>query len=115
MTAAMFMNSNSLPIALMQRLVVSVPDLAWGSTHNTDALRICNRITLSPLNYETTYLSISQILASYNLNRVVSWPTPSALLWPRICCKTQHSQQVIVTLLVDSITFLLHRPSVTYN
>ncbi|KAF4618854.1 hypothetical protein D9613_009676 [Agrocybe pediades] len=27
--AAMFMNSNTLPIALMQSLVVSVPDLAW--------------------------------------------------------------------------------------
>jgi len=25
----MFMNSNTLPIALMQSLVVSVPDLAW--------------------------------------------------------------------------------------
>jgi auxin efflux carrier family protein len=30
MAAAMFMNSNSLPIALMQSLVVTVPGLKWG-------------------------------------------------------------------------------------
>lgn len=29
MAAAMFMNSNSLPIALMQSLVATVPDLKW--------------------------------------------------------------------------------------
>lgn len=38
MAAAMFMNSNSLPIALMQSLVVSVPDLAWGDNDNRDAM-----------------------------------------------------------------------------
>ncbi|KAF5310729.1 hypothetical protein D9619_007661 [Psilocybe cf. subviscida] len=36
--AAMFMNSNALPIALMQSLVVSVPDLAWGSDDNKNAM-----------------------------------------------------------------------------
>ncbi|KJA25732.1 hypothetical protein HYPSUDRAFT_37175 [Hypholoma sublateritium FD-334 SS-4] len=38
MAAAMFMNSNALPIALMQSLVVSVPDLAWGSDDNKNAM-----------------------------------------------------------------------------
>lgn len=38
MAAAMFMNSNSLPIALMQSLVVTVPGLKWGGDDNTDAM-----------------------------------------------------------------------------
>jgi len=38
MAAAMFMNSNSLPIALMQSLVISVPDLAWGKTDSSNAM-----------------------------------------------------------------------------
>ncbi|KAH8832923.1 auxin efflux carrier [Flagelloscypha sp. PMI_526] len=36
--AAMFMNSNSLPIALMQALVVTVPHLKWGKDDNKDAM-----------------------------------------------------------------------------
>ena len=36
--AAMFMNSNALPIALMQSLVVSVPDLMWGNDDNKDVM-----------------------------------------------------------------------------
>ena len=38
MAAAMFMNSNSLPIALMQSLVVTVPGLKWDSDDNKDAM-----------------------------------------------------------------------------
>ncbi|KAG6896369.1 hypothetical protein C0992_008738, partial [Termitomyces sp. T32_za158] len=38
MAAAMFMNSNSLPIALMQSLVVSVPGLKWTKDDNKDAM-----------------------------------------------------------------------------
>ena len=34
----MFMNSNALPIALMQSLVVSVPDLKWGNDDNKDGM-----------------------------------------------------------------------------
>lgn len=34
----MFMNSNSLPIALMQSLVVTVPNLKWGDDDNVDAM-----------------------------------------------------------------------------
>ncbi|CDO71081.1 hypothetical protein BN946_scf184844.g85 [Trametes cinnabarina] len=36
--ASMFMNSNSLPIALLQSLVVTVPGLKWGDDDNTDAM-----------------------------------------------------------------------------
>ncbi|KAJ7183223.1 membrane transport protein-domain-containing protein [Mycena filopes] len=38
MAAAMFMNSNSLPIALMQSLVITVPGLKWGQEDNTDSM-----------------------------------------------------------------------------
>ncbi|GLB42199.1 putative membrane transport protein [Lyophyllum shimeji] len=38
MAAAMFMNSQSLPIALMQSLVVSVPGLKWGKDDNKHAM-----------------------------------------------------------------------------
>lgn len=38
MAAAMFMNSNSLPIALMQSLVVTVPGLKWDQDDNKDAM-----------------------------------------------------------------------------
>ena len=34
----MFMNSNALPIALMQSLVISVPDLKWGNDDNKDVM-----------------------------------------------------------------------------
>ncbi|KAI0717049.1 membrane transport protein-domain-containing protein [Earliella scabrosa] len=36
--ASMFMNSNSLPIALMQSLVVTVPGLKWEEDDNKDAM-----------------------------------------------------------------------------
>ena len=34
----MFMNSNALPIALMQSLVFSVPDLRWGDDDSKDMM-----------------------------------------------------------------------------
>ena len=36
--ASMFQNTNSLPIALMQSLVVTVQDLKWGSDDNKNAM-----------------------------------------------------------------------------
>ncbi|PSS03520.1 hypothetical protein PHLCEN_2v3972, partial [Hermanssonia centrifuga] len=36
--ASMFMNSNSLPIALMQSLVVTVPGLKWGDDDNKNSM-----------------------------------------------------------------------------
>jgi predicted permease len=44
MAAAMFMNSNSLPIALMQSLVVTVPDLKWDK-HDTKSEMIGRALT----------------------------------------------------------------------
>ena len=38
MAAAMFMNSNSLPIALMQSLVVTVDGLKWETDDTTGAM-----------------------------------------------------------------------------
>lgn len=38
MAAAMFMNSNSLPIALMQSLVITVPNLQWDDDDNMDSM-----------------------------------------------------------------------------
>jgi len=38
MAASMFMNSNSLPIALMQSLVYSVKELRWGDDDHKDAM-----------------------------------------------------------------------------
>jgi auxin efflux carrier family protein len=38
MAAAMFMNSNSLPIALMQSLVFTVPGLKWDNDDNQNAM-----------------------------------------------------------------------------
>ena len=38
MAAAMFMNSNSLPIALMQSLVVTIPALRWDEDDKKNAM-----------------------------------------------------------------------------
>lgn len=59
MAAAMFMNSNALPIALMQSLVVSVPDLAWGSDDNKDAM------LGRALTYLTMYSTLGMVVSSF--------------------------------------------------
>ena len=38
MAAAMIMNSNSLPVALLQSLAVSVPGLKWGRDDTIDSI-----------------------------------------------------------------------------
>jgi predicted permease len=38
LAAAMFMNSNSLPVALMQSLVITIPALKWGVDDNNNAM-----------------------------------------------------------------------------
>jgi len=38
MAAAMIMNSNSLPVALLQALAVSVPGLEWGQHDTVDSI-----------------------------------------------------------------------------
>ena len=38
MAAATFMNSNSLPVAILQSLAASVPGLKWGDDDTKDAI-----------------------------------------------------------------------------
>jgi len=54
--ASMFMNSNALPIALMQSLVVSVPDLKWGNDDNKDGM------LGRALTYLTMYSTLGMVL-----------------------------------------------------
>ena len=54
--AAMFMNSNALPIALMQSLVLSVPDLMWGEDDNK------NTMLGRALTYLTMYSTLGMVV-----------------------------------------------------
>lgn len=56
MAAAMFMNSNSLPIALMQSLVVTVPALKWGQADNK------NSMVGRALTYLVLYSTLGMVL-----------------------------------------------------
>ncbi|KAH7909157.1 membrane transport protein-domain-containing protein [Hygrophoropsis aurantiaca] len=58
MACSMFMNSNSLPLALMQSLVVTVPGLKWDKNDNKDIM----------LGRALTYLVIF-----YTLGMIVRW------------------------------------------
>ncbi|KII87682.1 hypothetical protein PLICRDRAFT_125029 [Plicaturopsis crispa FD-325 SS-3] len=70
MAAAMFMNSNSLPIALMQSLVVTVPGLKWGKNDNKDAM------VGRALTYLVLYSTLGMILRwSYGV-RLLSQADP---------------------------------------
>ena len=57
MAAAMFMNSNALPIALMQSLVASVPDLKWGSHDEHNAM------LGRALTYLTMYSTLGMVVS----------------------------------------------------
>ena len=68
--AAMFMNSNSLPIALMQSLVVTVPGLKWGSDDSKNAM------VGRALTYLVLYSTLGMILRwSYGV-RLLSQADP---------------------------------------
>lgn len=71
----MFMNSNSLPIALMQSLVVTVPGLKWGHDDNKNAM-VGRALTYLVL-YSTLGMVVSRDLASSVLSpdsfRQVRW------------------------------------------
>lgn len=56
MAAAMFMNSNSLPIALMQSLVVAVPELMWGADDTK------NVMLGRALTYLTMYSTLGMVV-----------------------------------------------------
>lgn len=60
MAAAMFMNSNSLPIALMQSLVVTVPALRWDSQDNVDAM--LGRALTYLVMYSTLGMIVSHLI-----------------------------------------------------
>ncbi|KAJ7510486.1 membrane transport protein-domain-containing protein [Mycena galericulata] len=87
MAAAMFMNSNSLPIALMQSLVITVPGLKWGSEDNKDAM------VGRALTYLVLYSTLGMVLRwSYGVrllaqsdpeNEVSQDAETSALLGPQ--------------------------------
>jgi auxin efflux carrier family protein len=60
MAAAMFMNSNSLPIALMQSLVVTVPNLKWDSSDSINAM------LGRALTYLVLYSTLGMVVRSYS-------------------------------------------------
>lgn len=55
----MFMNSNSLPIALMQSLVVTVPGLKWGDDDNEDAM------VGRALTYLVLYSTLGMVVSTF--------------------------------------------------
>lgn len=61
MAAAMFMNSNSLPIALMQSLVISVPGLKWGTDDSKNAM------VGRALTYLVVYSTLGMIVSLHHL------------------------------------------------
>ncbi|TFY54918.1 hypothetical protein EVJ58_g8576, partial [Rhodofomes roseus] len=71
--ASMFMNSNSLPIALMQSLVVTVPNLKWGDDDNVNAM------VGRALTYLVLYSTLGMVLRwSYGV-RLLSSADPDAV------------------------------------
>ncbi|KAG1763696.1 membrane transport protein-domain-containing protein [Suillus occidentalis] len=71
MAASMFMNSNSLPIALMQSLVISVQGLKWTPDDNTDAM------LGRALTYLVLYSTLGMMLRwSYGVRLLSSADTP---------------------------------------
>ena len=57
----MFMNSNTLPVALMQSLVMSVPNLEWddGDDHEDDPTAMLGRA----LTYLVLFSSLGMIVS----------------------------------------------------
>lgn len=66
MAAAMFQNCNSLPVALMQSLVVTVPGLKWGEDDNNDAM-VGRALTYLVL-YSTLGMMVSIQLSSCDVS-----------------------------------------------
>ena len=58
----MFMNSNSLPIALMQSLVVTVPGLKWDEDDSDDAM------VGRALTYLVLYSTLGMIVSVHAVN-----------------------------------------------
>ncbi|KAJ7163931.1 membrane transport protein-domain-containing protein [Mycena crocata] len=78
MAASMFMNSNSLPIALMQSLVVTVPGLKWGPDDNKNAM------VGRALTYLVLYSTLGMVLRwSYGV-RLLAQSDPESEVSPDI-------------------------------
>lgn len=90
MAAAMFMNSNSLPIALLQSLVVTVPGLQWGDDDNVDAmvgraltyLVMCSTLGMVVSHFVSLSIIPGIIYATYLYVRSLPGPLDARLLSP---------------------------------
>ncbi|KAH7928574.1 hypothetical protein BV22DRAFT_192046 [Leucogyrophana mollusca] len=77
MAASMFMNSNSLPIALMQSLVVTVPGLKWDENDNKDIM------LGRALTYLVLYSTLGMMLRwSYGVRLLATQDEPTSPLEP---------------------------------
>ena len=63
--ASMFMNSNSLPIALMQSLVITVPGLKWDDDDSADAM------VGRALTYLVLYSTLGMVVRPIRLSQEV--------------------------------------------
>ncbi|KAG1861262.1 membrane transport protein-domain-containing protein [Suillus subluteus] len=107
--ASMFMNSNSLPIALMQSLVISVQGLKWTPDDNTDAM------LGRALTYLVLYSTLGMMLRwSYGVRLLSSAdapPTPTSPHSPLLAdvpCDAEGAQYPDNTSLSDGSTLSEH-------
>jgi predicted permease len=84
--AAMFMNSNSLPIALMQSLVVTISSLKWGDDDNKNAM------LGRALTYLVLYSTLGMVLRwSYGVKLLAQADVPS----PRTTALPEEQQPLL--------------------
>ncbi|KAI0918349.1 hypothetical protein AcV5_002356 [Taiwanofungus camphoratus] len=104
--ASMFMNSNSLPIALMQSLVVTVPGLKWGADDNQNAM------VGRALTYLVVYSTLGMIVRwSYGV-RLLSNADPEANAeQPQPASPLIESDETAFPNSAEEQRILHHRPS----
>ncbi|KAG2142175.1 membrane transport protein-domain-containing protein [Suillus cothurnatus] len=112
MAASMFMNSNSLPIALMQSLVISVQGLKWTPDDNTNAM------LGRALTYLVLYSTLGMMLRwSYGVRLLSSADTPStptsshSPLLADVPCDAEGAQYADNASISDGTTLSEHRDS----
>lgn len=79
MAAATFMNSNSLPVALLQSLAATLPDLKWGEDDTKDA--IIGRALTYLLLCSTIGQFVSKFYFSLPSCDLIKWVVDSLELW----------------------------------
>ncbi|KAG2757619.1 auxin efflux carrier [Suillus brevipes Sb2] len=116
MAASMFMNSNSLPIALMQSLVISVQGLKWTPDDNTNAM------LGRALTYLVLYSTLGMMLRwSYGVRLLSSAdtpPTPTSSHSPLIAAvpyDAEGAQYADNVSLSDEATLSEHHSSSRYQ